>query len=149
MIIFSRKMKINVKPCVLSAYDDKSVHVFEFRICPFPPTKKKKKKKPESTFEYNQHRIILTSWNQTVCYSTVRIPPTQCIKSEPWIHCRTRSRARSRLMRCRRLWSPSSRAVMSSLPHIWKLFLGRVSRKATSLKCMSHLICSSAPWDLN
>lgn len=116
------------------------------RYADFPRLKKQKNK---STFEYNQHQIILTSWNQTVCFSTVGIPPTQCIKSEPWIHFRTRSRARSRLMQCRRLWSPSSRAVMSSLPHIWKLFLGRILRRAASLKCMSHLLCSSAPWDLN
>lgn len=141
-----RTKKTHVQSCILFAYDVKSVHVFDFKICRFSPIKKTKNK---STFEYNQHQIILTSWNQRVCFSTVGIPPTQCIKSEPWIHFRTRSRARSRLMQCRRLWSPSSRAVMSSLPHIWKLFLGRILRRAASLKCMSHLLCSSAPWDLN
>lgn len=116
---------------------------------PIPPPPVEKA--PKLTFEYNQHQIRLTSWNQTVCFSAVGIPPTQCIKSALWIHCRTRSRARSRLMQRRRFWSPSSRAAMSSLPHIWKLFVGRVLRKAASVKCVcvSHLKCSSAPWDLN
>lgn len=124
--------KTHVQPCILSAYDDKSVHVFDLKACPFPPVEKA----PKLTFEYNQHQIMLTSWNQTVCFSAVGIPPTQCIKSELWIHCRTRSRARSRLMQRRRLWSPSSRAVMSSLPHIWQLFVGSVLRRAASAKCV-------------
>lgn len=91
-------------------------------------------KKPP-IWRLNIINIKLCWRHETVCFSAVGIPPTQCIKSELWIHCRTGSRARSRLTQRRRLRSPSSRTAMSSLPHIWKLFVGRVLRKAASVKC--------------
>lgn len=33
--------KTHIQPRILSAYDDKSVHVFDFKICPFSTIKKK------------------------------------------------------------------------------------------------------------
>lgn len=105
---------------------------FDFRKCLLPFVQFGDNQTGGNTLNGKSTIMPLTSFASFFFFWRDARMSTQCIKSNPWIHCRTRSQARSRLMLGVRLWPLSSRAAMPLLLCVRQLFIGSILRGLAS-----------------